>query len=316
MERFGLDYPIVQAAPGGERLAVAVAKAGGLGALGVGWMGPDEAFAAVSRMVENTRGNFYGNFVLHFDPVSLDRVLEAGCPTVQFALGLPSAEAVSRIRKAGARLGIQVSSRQNAERALELLPDFLICQGLEAGGHVQATSYLDEVFPEILEVAKDVPVLVAGGISTGIDIREALGKGAAGVVLGTRFVATQESDVHTSYKKRLVDAGEHSTAHTHCFNQDWDAMHRVLRNDTFINWEAAGCPPNDSKPGAGDIVAQHPQFGPAVRYGSMPPLADHAGDVEDMAMYAGMGVSEILDVPPVAELIERLWRECEGSPVV
>jgi nitronate monooxygenase len=236
MERFGLDYPIVQAAPGGERLAVAVANAGGLGALGVGWMGPDEAFAAVSRMVANTRGNFYGNFVLHFDPVSLDRVLEAGCPTVQFALGLPSADAVSRIRGAGARLGIQVSSRLNAERALELLPDFLICQGLEAGGHVQATSYLDDVFPEILEVAKDVPVLVAGGISTGIDIREALGKGAAGVVLGTRFVATQESDLHTSYKKRLVDAGEHSTVHTHCFNHDWDAMHRVLRNDTFTNW--------------------------------------------------------------------------------
>lgn len=312
MQRFDLRYPILQAPPGGERLATAVANAGGFGALGVGWMSPDEAHAAVSRLVADTRGNFYGNYVLHFEPASLDRVLDAGCRTIQFALGLPKPDAVAKIRAAGASMGIQVSSRENAERALELQPDFLICQGLEAGGHVQATSRLSEVFPETLVVAGEVPVLVAGGVTTGRDIYEFLGQGAAGVVIGTRLVATQESDLHTRYKRRLVDAGEHATVHTHCFNHDWDALHRVLRNDTFIEWEAAGCPLRGAKPGEDEIVARHPQFGPVVRYASMPPLADHTGNVEDMAMYAGTGVPRIHDIPPAAELIERLWLECNS----
>jgi nitronate monooxygenase len=316
MEAFGLDYPIVKAAPGGERLAVAVANAGGLGSLGLSWSSPDDAYDAVTRMLAQTEGNFYANFVLHFEPVALDKTLEAGCPTVQFSWGLPSSEAVSKIRAAGARMGIQVSSRGGAERALELLPDFLICQGIEAGGHVQATQSLEHALPEVVEVAGDVPVLVAGGISTGHDIRDALGQGAAGVVLGTRFMATEESDAHETYRQRLVDAGEHSTVYTNCFNDNggWNAMHRVLRNDTVRTWEAAGCPLDGSRPGEGNVVARHPKYGPAVRYATINPVAGHTGDVEDMAMYAGMGVSRVQDAPPAAELIERLWREFEGQP--
>lgn len=313
MQTFGLRYPIVQAAPGGERLAAAVANAGGFGALGAGFMGPDDAYAAVSRLVAGTPGNFYGNFVLHHEPASLGRTLEAGCRTIQFSWGLPSSDAVSRVREAGARMGIQVTSRQNAERALELQPDFLICQGLEAGGHVQATSFLDQALPAVLEVSADVPVLVAGGITTGHDIREVVDRGAAGAVLGTRFIATEESEIHERYKRRLVDAGEHATVYTHCFNQDWDAMHRVLRNRTFLNWEAAGCPRAGSKPGEDDIVADHPVLGGVVRYNTMPPLADHTGEVEDMAMYAGAGVAGVQDVPSAADLIARLWQEFEGA---
>jgi nitronate monooxygenase len=315
MEAFGLDYPIVKAAPGGERLAIAVANAGGLGSLGLSWSSPDNADEAVTRMLAQTEGNFYANFVLHFEPVALDKTLEAGCPTVQFSWGLPSSEVVSKIRAAGARMGIQVSSREGAERALELLPDFLICQGIEAGGHVQATQPLEHVLPEVVEVAGDVPVLVAGGISTGHDIRDALGQGAAGVVLGTRFMATEESRAHDTYKQRLVDAGEHSTVYTNCFNDNggWNAMHRVLRNDTVRTWEAAGCPLDESKPGKDDVVAHHPTYGPAVRYATINPVAGHTGDVEDMAMYAGTGVSRVQDAPPAAELIERLWREFEGQ---
>lgn len=315
METFGLDYPIVKAAPGGERLAVAVANAGGLGSLQFSWSSPDDAYEAVTRMLAQTEGNFYANFVLHFEPVALEKVLEAGCPTVQFSWGLPSPGAVSKIRAAGARLGLQVSSRRGAERALELLPDFLICQGIEAGGHVQATSPLEHALPGVVEVAGDVPVLVAGGISTGHDIRGALEQGAAGAVLGTRFMATEESRAHATYKQRLIDAGEHSTVYTNCFNDNggWNAMHRVLRNDTVRTWEAAGCPLDASKPGEGDIVARHPRWGPAVRYATVNPVTDHTGDIEDMAMYAGTGVSRIHDAPPAAELIERLWREFEGG---
>ena len=90
---------------------------------------------------------------------------------MQFSWGIPDNDVVTKIRSAGAKLGIQVSSRENAENALSRDPDFLICQGLEAGGHVQATSPLRNSVPGVLEAAGDIPVLLAGGISNGRDIK-------------------------------------------------------------------------------------------------------------------------------------------------
>jgi nitronate monooxygenase len=313
LNRFNLVYPIFQAAPGGEELAAAVANSGAMGAISLTWNSPDDAFDLVSRMNEATKRNYYANFVLHFEPISLDKALEAGCPNVQFSWGIPSKSVVTKIRKAGAGLGIQVSSRLNALKSLEREPDFLICQGVEAGGHVQATSSLSNSLQEVLDVAGDVPVLASGGMSTGHDIRTALNAGASGAVLGTRFMATQESHAHDTYKSRLLEAREDSTVYTICFNRDWNATHRVLRNKTVRDWEAEGCPVRGHKPGEDDVVANHPDLGPVMRYETVPPLNGHAGALEEMAMYAGQGVGKVNDLPTAQELIERLWKEFENS---
>lgn len=307
--RFNLKYPIFQAAPGGEALAIAVANAGAMGAISLSWDAPERAFDLVTRMNQATAGNYYANFVLHFKPESLDKALEAGCPTIQFSWGIPDDDIVRRIRDAGARLGIQVSSGPNAEQALERAPDFLICQGIEAGGHVQATASLESSLQAVLAVAGDVPVVAAGGLATGHDIRSILQKGAAGAVLGTRLMATIESDAHDVYKRSLVEASADSTTYTICFNKDWNAMHRVLRNTTTRNWEAQGCPGSGSKPGEDDVVANHPVFGPATRYETVPPMTGHEGALEEMALYAGEGVGSVNDLPAAGELIARIWDE-------
>lgn len=312
LTRFGLKYPIFQAAPGGEALAVAVANSGAMGAISLTWDSPEQTFELVSRMNEATKGNYYANYVLHFEPKTLDKALEAGCPIIQFSWGIPNKGVVARVREAGAKLGIQVSSKRNAEKALALDPDFLICQGLEAGGHVQATAALGATLLEVLELAHDVPVVAAGGISTGHDIRRVINAGASGAVLGTRFMATQESDAHDIYKSSLLNAGEDSTAYTICFNRDWNAAHRVLRNSTFLDWEAEGCPDTGNKPREDDVVADHPIFGPAKRYETVPPMQGHEGAPEEMAMYAGQGVSMVNDLPTANELIVRLWNEFEN----
>lgn len=306
---FGLRYPIIQAAPGGVDLAIAVANAGGLGAVSLSWSSPDVAAKTVTRMNTETKGNYYANFVLHFPPASLDAALAAGCPIVQFSWGLPTEEMVSKIRKADARFGIQVSSKLGAQKAIDLGPDFLIAQGLEAGGHVQATSSLSMALREIVEVAGETPVIASGGISTGHDIRAVINAGAAAAILGTRFMATQESNGHQAYKDALVEAGDTSTTYTNCFNRNWDANHRVLRNGTFLNWEAEGCPLEGAKPGEEDVVATHPKMGGITRYSIMYPVTDHQGTVTDLAMYAGQGVGDINDLPSAADLIERLWSE-------
>jgi nitronate monooxygenase len=289
LKTFQLKYPIFQAAPGGEALAIAIANAGGMGAITLGWTAPEAAAKSVSRM------------------------LDAGCPCVQFSWGIPTRDMVKRVRRSGAKLGIQVSNLEGAELALTRQPDFLICQGIEAGGHVQATSSLAEGLSEIVNRAGDVPVIAAGGLSDGHDIRRVMNIGAAGAMMGTRFMATQESDAHAVYKSKLLEAEDHGTAYTNCFNQDWDAAHRVLRNETLSNWEAVGCPLKGNKPGEGEIVATHPLMGAVTRYAIMPPVRGHEGALDQMAMYAGTGVGRINDLPRAEDLIERLWFETTAT---
>lgn len=311
---FELKYPFFQAAPGGEKLAIAVANAGGMGCIQFTWTSPDDAYETTKRLNEVTNGNYYANYVLHFEPKSLDKALEAGCKNFQFSWGIPSHDIVSKIRNVGGKFGVQVSSKKNAENALKLNPDFLICQGLEAGGHIQATQYVKEVFPQVLEVAGLVPLLVAGGISTGEDIRKAINNGAAGVVMGTRIIATKESEHPDFYLQKLVDADEHDTVYTNCYNNGgWNAMHRVLRNSTFLNWEAAGCPQVGEKPGEGEVVAKGESGYDIIIYSGHEPIKGVTGNLEAMCMYAGEGVKNINDIPSASELIERLWNEFENK---
>lgn len=83
---------------------------------------------------------------------------------------------------------------------------------------------------EVLEVVGDVPVLAAGGIANGLDLQHFTSKGAAGVVMGTRFLATRESRAHLAYKVAIVKAGKNSTVLTVCFDKGWtNAPHRIIK---------------------------------------------------------------------------------------
>lgn len=312
----GLRYPIFQAPTGsiaGPDLAAAVSDAGGMGALGLTWASPAEALRRVEVVRSKTTRPFQVNFVLAFEPRSLAAALQAGARVVTFSWGLPGPE-IPLVRSFGATLGIQVTTRDGARRALDLGADFLICQGVEAGGHVQATQCMWNVLSDILEVARSVPVIAAGGIGDGQMIARTLAMGASATMLGTRFVATQESQAHDLYKRRLVELGANDTALTVCFDGGWPyAAHRVLRNSTLDNWEAAGCPPAGRRPGEGDRIAKDPAGHEFVRYDDTAPRATMTGNPEAMCLFAGTSCDSIKDIPYAAELVERLWRECEAA---
>jgi nitronate monooxygenase len=315
MTLFGLKYPIFNAGMGGTatpELAIAVSNAGGLGAIGAGRVVADVVRQRVSQIKSATQRPFAVNFLLAFDPVALPLVLDAGAPIIQFAWGIPTLENVTTIRNAGAKMGIQISHVAGARRALDAGADYLICQGTEAGGHVQATRTLYEVLPAVIDEAKTVPVLAAGGIANGAQIRRALIAGASGVLIGTRFVATREAGAHEQYKSSIIRATASDTVLTVCFHDNWEnAPHRALRNRTLELWEAAGCPPPGKRPGEGDIVATDAKTGTVKRrYGTLPPAADDRGALMELVMYAGQGVDAIRDIPSAGELVERLWREC------
>jgi nitronate monooxygenase len=322
MTAFGLTFPICNAGMGvaaGPELAAAVSNAGGLGATGTGGRFGGGGSAAsdlmrqvVTRIRSATKGPFAVNYMLAFDPITLPAALDAGAPIIQFAWGIPSEEAVGLIRKAGAKMGVQIGSAAGARRALDAGTDYLICQGTEAGGHVQAATALYDSLAAVIEEAGDVPVLAAGGIANGVHIRRALLAGASGVLIGTRFMATKEAAAHDDYKKVLTRGRAADTVLTVCFQDGWvNAPHRVLRNRTFNMWEAAGCPPPGKRPGEGDVIATNVVSGAfKTRYAASMPYATDRGDVTELACYAGQGVDAVRDIPSAGELVVRLWQEC------
>jgi nitronate monooxygenase len=314
MALFGLRYPIVQAPAGGAELAAAISSAGGLGHIPL-WGGTQEtAGDNVRALRSQTKQSFAVNYVLSFEPRSLAAALDAGAPVVQFSWGSPRAESVAAIRKAGAKFGVQVGTALGARAALDAGAAYLVAQGNEAGGHVQSSTPLAELLPLVLKEAGRVPVIVAGGITTGLRLRSALMAGASGAVMGTRFMATQESSAHPEYKNALVKAHAADAVMSVCYQDGWPgATHRTLRNGTLNRWEAAGCPPPGKRPGEGDAVATRPNGTNVLRYSIATPSRGLEGTVTDLAMYAGGGVGDVKDLPPVRDLLARIWAECVGS---
>jgi nitronate monooxygenase len=319
MDAFGLRYPIFQAGFGAVTsvpLALAVSNAGAMGA--VGSLGTAaNARDVVTRLRSAANGPFFVNIILQVQtenpPSVLAPSLEGGARLIQFSWGIPSREAISLIRASGAKFGMQVTGKESARAALDAGADYLVCQGTEAGGHVQAHRGLFESLPIVLEEAREKHVIAAGGIGDGGGIFRALAAGASGAMLGTRFVATLESNAHTEYKRALVGARARDTALTVCFQDGWTAFHRVLRNPTFVAWEAAGCPGPGKRPGEGEIVYTRPNGSKVLRYSNSPPLVGFEGRPLEGPLYAGESVDSVKDLPSAGDLVKRLWDECEAA---
>ena len=312
---FSIQYPILQAPIGfssGPDLVIAVSKAGGLGSMALARATPEDARDRVRKVLAATKTPFVVNYILGFEPKSLAAALDAGAPFVQFSWGIPNKDIVALVHGSGAKFGVQVGSANGAKRAFEAGATYVVCQGIEAGGHVQGTVPLMEALPSVLRVAKGRPVFAAGGIGNGRGIRKVLEAGASGAMLGTRFVATEESYGHSEYKQALVQADSDQAVLTVWFEGGWpNAPHRSLRNSTFYNWEAAGCPPVGQRPGEGDVLGRRPDGSPVLRYASGAPSKSTVGDrISEFALHAGLGVGYIKDIPTVDVLMNRLWKEC------
>jgi NAD(P)H-dependent flavin oxidoreductase YrpB (nitropropane dioxygenase family) len=308
--QFELDWPIVQAPMGGvagPELAAAVANAGGLGMLPVWTMPPADGAEAIRVTRALTSGSFGVN--VRADLVQLDVIgaaIDAGASIVHLFWGDPT-PCVPPIRAAGARMMVTVGDPEIARVALDAGAQVLVAQGVEAGGHVFGTTPLRALLDAVVPLAGEVPVLAAGGLTDAEDVADVMSRGAAGAVLGTRFVATEESNAHADYKRLLIEAGGgDATVLSECFEIGWSgAPHRHLKNGTFSAWEAAGAPEPGQRPGEGDIVLR--AGGSEIpRYSVMPPQRGMSGDIADAVLYAGTGVGKIRDCPTAAEVLSRL----------
>ncbi len=309
---FGSQIPVLQAPIGGSavpELVASVANAGAIGGLALTGWSESDASAVIAKTRALTSGLFFVNFLLAFEPQCLGSVLDSDVPIVTFSFG-DAGQLIPVIKAAGKVCGVQVGNLLGARRAALQGADFLICQGIEAGGRVQSTQPLESLLKSVVNEDLGVPVVATGGIASGAAIRDAMAMGASGVMMGTRFLATKESRAHELYKDRIVRSSAADTAMTLCFMDGWlNSTHRVLRNQTLEDWEAAGCPPPGSRPGEGDVLVKMDDGEPVARYHMFQPLAGYEGRVEELPMYCGTGCTDIHDVPSAGELVQRLWRE-------
>jgi nitronate monooxygenase len=298
--------PVMQAPVGPAatpELAAAVSEAGGLGSLGASWMEPAALREQIRAIRRRTDRPFVVNLVLAFDQKErLELVCEEGVPIVSFSWGVDP-RLVERAHAAGCLVVAQAGSVGEARAAVDAGADALIAQGVEAGGHVQGETPLLEL---VAGLRGGVPVVAAGGIVDAEGLRRALAVGAAGVVMGTRFLATPEADIHPGYAEQLVAAEPDDTVLTYLFDGGWPgAAHRVLRNSTYRGWEAAGSRGPGARPKEGEVVAETDGV-PIPRYAADEPRRSTTGEIEAMCLYAGRGVGRITAVEPAAEIMARM----------
>ena len=314
MTRFGVELPIVQAGMGGgvagAELAAAVSEAGGLGT--IGFMGAAQMRDEIARARTLTARPVAANLLLPFARrAHWEAVADADIVTTFWG----------RPKRRLPRTWIhQCGSVEESRAAHAAGADGVICQGVEAGGHVRGkTAAL-----ELLEVTRAAlpdgfPVLLAGGIAEAGDVRAALDAGAAAAVLGTRFLMSEESRAITAYKERLMESRE--TVLTSLFGVGWPAPHRVLWNEAAHRWLGEDGRPPDW------LTAMHRATAPALSrlpYGAQARLARSQradrpffgpflpaqGGPKNLldagALYAGRTVARIHDIRPAAEIVRSL----------
>jgi len=270
----------------GLALAAAVSNAGGLGTLALWGAGMD----ALRRQVRETRAltskPFAVNLNLEFPQEErLDACLQEGVPIISFFWHEPSA-LVARAKAGGATVLHTVSTAKEALQAAECGVDVVVAQGWEAGGHVRGMVATMPLIPAVVDAVGPIPVIAAGGIADGRGLAAAMALGASGAWIGTRFLASEEVAIHPHYRERLLGAKEDDTIYLEeLFDIGWPkAPHRVLRNSTVADWEAAGRPETGKRPGEGEVVATSKSRGPIVRYRSYTPAADADGDIDALSL--------------------------------
>jgi len=210
LEHTGVKYPIIQAPMGWiarSRLASAVSNAGGLGIIETSSGEVENCKKEIAMMSSLTDKPFGVNLPLLFlkDDSMVNFCVKHGVKFVTTSAGDPT-KYVNVLKDAGIVVYHAVPSLEGALKAYKAGVDGLIVEGTEGGGFKSPIEVGLTVLIQAIKKEIDVPLIAAGGIVDGIGMASAIAAGADGIQMGTRFVSSLESPVHTNFKDSIINA--------------------------------------------------------------------------------------------------------------
>lgn len=296
-ELFNIQFPIIQAGMiwhSGWRLASAVSNCGGLGLIGAGSMYPDVLRENIQKCKKATDKPFGVNVPMLYPNLDevIQIILEEGVKIVFTSAGNPKTY-TETLQKEGLKVAHVVSSTKFAIKCEEAGVDAVVAEGFEAGGH----NGRDETttFCLIPNVKKHIskPLIAAGGIALGSQMKATMILGADGVQIGSRFAATLEASAHENWKKKITELNE---GDTHLTLKELAPV-RLVKNKFFNELEEIYNVGRNSE----SLVAA---LGRARAKKGM-----FEGDMEDGELEIGQVSALINDVLPVETVFSNLLRE-------
>lgn len=284
-------------------LASAVANAGGVGIISGTGISLDEMRDHIRKARALTNGiGYIGVNVLFAMNDFAEKMKAAMEEKVDFII---SGAGISRDMYAwGKEYNVPVisivSSAKVAKLSERLGAAAVVVEGHEAGGHLGTDRPLFDILPEVVE-AVNIPVIAAGGILTGADVAKALQLGAAGVQMGTRFVASEECDAPMSFKQKYIDS---VTEDLVLVKTTVGLQGRAIKNQ-FTDRISDGGKVKIKK--CYDCL-KHCSY-QFCTLDSL--LRSENGDVETGLVFAGIRAPEIKDILPVKQIIDKIMVECQ-----
>lgn len=306
-ELFGIEHPIIQGGMhfvGFAELAAAVSNAGGLGIItGLTQKTPELLAREIARCRDMTDRPFGVNltflpaFAAPPYPEYIAAIVEGGIKAVETAGRSPEAY-MPALKAAGIKVIHKCTSVRHSLKAERIGCDAVSVDGFECGGHPGEDDIPNMILlPRAAEELK-IPFVASGGMADGRSLVAALSLGAAGMNMGTRFIATKEAPVHQNVKNALVAATE---LDTRLIMRSLRNTERVLKNanvDRLIEIERE----KGDKLKIDDIHDQVAGVYPRIML---------EGQMDAGAWSCGMVAGLIHDIPSCKELVDRIMTEAE-----
>lgn len=298
---FEIKYPVIQGGMiwhSGWRLASAVSNNGGLGLVGAGSMYPDILRENLRKCKAATDKPFGVNVPMLYPNLEeiINIILEEGVKIVFTSAGNPKSY-TETLQKEGLKVAHVVSSTKFAVKCEDAGVDAIVAEGFEAGGH----NGRDETTTLVLipNVKKHItkPLIAAGGIALGSQMKAAMILGADGVQIGSRFAATVEASAHDNWKDLIIKLNE---GDTHLTLKELAPV-RLVKNKFFRDLEKL------YEEGR-NIEALKETLGRARAKRGM-----FEGDLEEGELEIGQVSALIDEILPVEKVFENLLKEFEEA---
>lgn len=297
VQLFNIKYPIIQAGmvwASGWRLASAVSNAGGLGLIGAGSMYPDVLQEHIRKCKQATQQPFGVNVPLLYPDIEelMQIIIREGVKIVFTSAGNPKTW-TPLLKEAGITVVHVVSSSAFALKSQTAGVDAVVAEGFEAGGHNGREETTTMVLIPAVCGQVQIPVIAAGGIGSGKAMAAAFALGAAGVQVGSRFVATPEASSHTNFKEAVLQAKEGDTA----LSLKKLTPVRLIKNlfyESVKTAEDRGATAEELLTLLGRSRAKKGMF---------------EGQLEEGELEIGQVSALIHDIKPAAAIVQEIWEE-------